>query len=68
MVSKVLELHARNVWCLTQSIQHCKVFMYHVQIMPELHRQNAINQTKALTKYLYSASSGPNKIIAKILS
>ena len=33
--------------------------------MPELHRQNAINETKALTKYPYSASSGPNKIVSK---
>ena len=33
--------------------------------MPKLPRQNSINETKALTKYHYNASSGPNKIIAK---
>ena len=43
-------------------------WVYHVDIMPELHRQNAINETKALIKYPYTASSGPNKIIARILS
>ena len=33
--------------------------------MPELHRQNAINEMKPLTKYPFIASFGLNKIIAK---